>query len=184
MNFDGNFRSRGRVDIAGLCARVTAEPDTRWRDDPFRQRAFEVHEDTETIFLIYDRDMRHLNPTPLPAYDSYASLVAPVLAQLAAQLCPDGWCVRCLLTRLRPGGHIRAHVDQGFSLRRSHRVHLPIVASGDVTFSVGGETRQLAPGELWEINNMRLHAVENTGVTPRIHLIVDWACPALVMADV
>jgi len=32
-------------------------------------------------------------------------------------------------------------------------------------------------GEMWEINNMREHAVRNDGETPRVHLIVDWALP-------
>jgi hypothetical protein len=182
MNFDGNFIQRGQVDVAPLQALVAAESDVTWRADPFRQRAFTVHGDTETLFLIYDQDLRHISPTRLPRYDDYSRALQPVFDVLAAGLCESGWCARCILTRLRPGGVIAPHVDHGFSLERSHRVHIPIVTSGDVRFEVGGEVRNMAAGEMWEINNMRRHGVENTGDHARVHLIVDWACLGMVMA--
>jgi hypothetical protein len=43
---------------------------------------------------------------------------------------------------------------------------------------VGGDEIAMKEGEVWEINNMREHAVRNDGETSRIHLIVDWA-PAM-----
>jgi hypothetical protein len=39
-----------------------------------------------------------------------------------------------------------------------------------------------AEGELWEISNMRLHSVRNGGRSPRMHLIVDWAPPSVLVA--
>jgi hypothetical protein len=85
--------------------------------------------------------------------------------------------VRALFARLAPGAEIRPHHDDGFSLTNSHRVHLPVLTRPGVAFTVGGETRGLAAGELVEINNCRVHAVRNDSPAPRVHLIVDWVIP-------
>jgi len=44
----------------------------------------------------------------------------------------------------------------------------------DVTFFVGGESRKMGEGEIWEINNANVHAVTNKSDLARVHLIVDW----------
>lgn len=182
MNFDGNFIARGVVDIGPLQAKVMAEPAEHWSDDGSRQRRFDVHRDTETIFLIYDDDLRHVSTTRRECFAEYEPVVAPIFAKLSAGICASGWCVRCILTQLKPGGRIAPHVDSGFSLQRSHRVHVPIITGGHVEFQVGDEVRNLEEGCLWEINNMRTHSVVNRGSDPRVHLIVDWACLPDVMA--
>ena len=38
---------------------------------------------------------------------------------------------------------------------------------------VDGETINMETGEIWEINNVKRHAVDNNGTTPRINLVVD-----------
>ena len=48
---------------------------------------------------------------------------------------------------------------------------------------VGGERRHLAAGELWEINNWRVHHVENRGESDRVHLLIDWDAPATSRRD-
>ncbi|MFP6744385.1 MAG: aspartyl/asparaginyl beta-hydroxylase domain-containing protein, partial [Alphaproteobacteria bacterium] len=44
-----------------------------------------------------------------------------------------------------------------------------------VVFVVGGEAMSMKPGEMWEINNLREHFVDNGSEENRIHLIMDWA---------
>ena len=173
MNFDGNFIARGVIDVGPLQAMVEAESLEQWAGDDFRQRQFKAHRDTETIFLIYDDDLRHVSPTRRERFREYEPLVTPIFTLLSAGICGGG-CVRCLLTRLKPGGCIPPHVDRGFSLEHSHRVHVPIVSGGQVEFRVGDEVRNLEEGQLWEINNLRRHSVLNRGTDPRVHLIVDW----------
>ena len=57
---------------------------------------------------------------------------------------------------------------------KCHRIHVPIITNDEVVFSVGGEELNMREGEMWEINNATLHAVENRSEQDRIHLIVDW----------
>jgi aspartyl/asparaginyl beta-hydroxylase (cupin superfamily) len=86
----------------------------------------------------------------------------------------DGYIARALLVRLKARGVIPIHIDAGYPLMNSRRIHTPIMSSDQVTFTVGGESHVMKDGELWEINNARPHHVVNQGEQSRVHLIIDW----------
>ena len=48
---------------------------------------------------------------------------------------------------------------------------------------VGGEQKVMRAGEMWEINNATLHAVDNQSDEDRIHLIIDWVPNATVRPE-
>jgi len=52
------------------------------------------------------------------------------------------------------------------------------VTNDAVWFSVGSETINMREGQLYEINNRRLHSVENKGSDDRVHLILDFVLPS------
>jgi aspartyl/asparaginyl beta-hydroxylase (cupin superfamily) len=79
---------------------------------------------------------------------------------------------RALLVKLSEESDIDPHSDSGDYLGLVRRHHIPIVTNDRVYFSVGGERKHLRAGECWEINNNRVHSVENRG-GERIHLIID-----------
>jgi aspartyl/asparaginyl beta-hydroxylase (cupin superfamily) len=56
----------------------------------------------------------------------------------------------------------------------SKRTHIPIITNSEVTFIVGGETKYLKEGEIWEIDNSKEHSVNNNSNVDRIHLIMDY----------
>lgn len=189
MNFAGAYRFVGRTDISHLKSRVVALSETDWNAYGARQKRFEVHKDTSTIPLLYDEDFRHENPTPSPMYGALRNEIEPILTivrrhydtSLAARRLQEkngpAYPIRIILTRLSPGGVIPPHMDAGFSLTHAHRIHLPIVSRETVGFRVDGIDKHLAEGELWEINNRRVHAVRNLGSEARVHLIIDWVIP-------
>lgn len=186
MNFDGNFRLLGSVDIRPLRQLVLQLTPADWAAETVRQRRYEAHRDTRSIGLVYDYDFRHVNATRRPALKRFEPALRPVLAMIAAdfeespkgrELCTKhglGYFVRASLVRLDPGGAIAAHQDMNFSLAHSHRVHLPVVTNENVRFTVGSETRNLREGEVVEINNRRVHQVVNSGTEGRVHLILDF----------
>ena len=88
-----------------------------------------------------------------------------------------GYYIRLSLAKLVAGGKISIHQDKNFSLTHCHRVHLPLVTNEDVWFYVGKERRNMKEGEIWEINNRRMHYVANNGTEDRVHLILDWVFP-------
>jgi quercetin dioxygenase-like cupin family protein len=154
-----------------------------------RQKRYEVHQQTQTIGLVYDPDFRHSHPTKLPMLQIFETGLRPALcmaadhfeqteaAQRLIRARGRGYFVRASLVRLQPGCSIAEHQDNNFSLTHSHRVHFPILTNDDVLFTVGRETINMREGELYEINNRRMHAVRNNGSTDRVHLILDFVLP-------
>lgn len=195
MNFAYDAQKLGTFDVSGLKAIVEPLTEEMWGADANRQEAFGAHAATHTIKLIADWDFRHKDPTIHPAFHLFEAELAPVFAHIrgyylqtlrqrrVAEQHGPGYFIRALLTRLPGGASIRPHIDEGESLKRCHRIHLPIVSNPQSVFSVGQTRFHMSEGELWEINNRRVHAVENQGSDARIHLILDYVQPGEVVFD-
>ena len=186
MNFPGNFLRIGQLDIAGLKELVGNLTEDQWDSFSIRQKRYEVHQHTQTIGLVYDLDFRHSHPTRLPTLKIFEDAMRPALKMAADHFEQSetgqrlikqfglGYFIRASLVRLKAGCGIAEHRDMNFSLTHSHRIHLPIVTNDEVSFTVGGETITMREGELYEINNRRLHSVQNDSADDRVHLILDF----------
>lgn len=175
--FAGNFRQLDQVDVSELQTKVLAFAEDEWDSYTWRQnRPGSAQADTQSIPLVFDEDFRHEDPTRREMYFELDcdSLLEPVIESISDFYTGDGYVVRALLTRLKPQGEIPPHVDNGYSLLHCRRIHIPLLSSDGVEFTVGGEKRVLKEGEVWEINNAREHSVFNKSDQRRIHLIVDW----------
>ncbi len=166
----------GQVDVSAI--RETAETLTEddWEMNDWRQKKFDAHADTQTVQLIFDADFRHESGTPREKYFElgFESLLEPVIDTIRDYYTGDGYVVRAILVRLKAHGAIPQHIDTGYSLMNCRRIHVPVISTGQVEFTVGGEQRVMSQGELWEVNNAREHSVVNKGDESRVHLIVDW----------
>ena len=186
MNFDGDLRKIGDIDVTRFAQQAAKITDADWTADAFRQKTYEVHKQTQTIRLIMDEDGRHRDPTYHPSYEIYKELDDPIeifnLRQFEQTLKGKrlrkqhgrGYFIRMILVRLLANGSIPHHVDQGETLSKSHRMHLPIITNEQNLFSVGDTEMHMKAGELWEINNRREHGVVNSGSEDRTHLIIDY----------
>ena len=186
MNFDGDLRKIGEIDIAQFAQRAAKITDAEWTADAFRQKTFEVHKQTQTIRMIMDEDGRHRDPTYHSSYQTYKELLEPVETFIRRQFEQTlkarrlrkkhgrGYFIRMILVKLLADGSIPRHVDQGETLAKSHRMHLPIITNEQNLFSVGDAEVHMKAGEVWEINNRREHGDVNGGREDRIHLIVDY----------
>ena len=189
MNFPGNFFHIGDIDTTDIKNLVLGLTEEQWDSFGFRQKRYEVHQHTQTIGLVYDPDFRHTHPTKLPTLDMFEAELRPVLwmvadhfeeTQSAKKLIKEngiGYFIRASLVRLKAGCSIAEHRDMNFSLTHSHRVHLPIVTNDETWFSVGSESINMREGQVYEINNRRLHSVANNGTEDRVHLILDYVLP-------
>lgn len=189
MNFPGNFFHIGNLDIAELAKLVGNLTEEEWNQFSTRQKRYEVHRNTQTIGLVYDPDFRHSHPTRLPALQMFESALRPAFwmtadhfeetdtARELIQQNGRGYFIRVSLVRLTAGHGIAEHQDMNYSLTHSHRIHLPVISNKNVRFSVGGETINMQPGQLFEINNRRVHSVHNDGAEDRVHLILDYVLP-------
>jgi len=186
MNFNGDLRKIGDIDITRFAQHAANITDTDWTADAFRQKTYEVHKQTQTIRLIMDEDGRHRDPTYHPSYETYKVLLEPIETFIRRQFEQTlkatrlrkkhgrGYFIRMILVKLLTNGSIPHHVDQGETLSKSHRMHLPVITNEQNLFSVGDTEVHMKAGELWEINNRREHGVVNGGSEDRIHLIVDY----------
>ena len=186
MNFDGDMRKIGDIDVTRFAQQAAKITDADWTADAFRQKTYEVHKQTQTIRLIMDEDGRHRDPTYHPSYEIYKELVGPIEIFIRRQFEQTlkakrlrkkhgrGYFIRMILVKLLANGSIPHHVDQGETLSKSHRMHLPIITNEQNLFSVGDTEMHMKAGELWEINNRREHGVVNGGSEDRTHLIIDY----------
>jgi hypothetical protein len=149
-----------------------------WHEFAIRQQLFEPHRHTLTIPLLFDLDGRHENPTAWPRLGPITPALEPAMEVIRrhnlSDVGSDGYFVRIILTRLKPGSNIEPHRDGGYSLLRSHRYHLALTTNSLVEFELAGETQHFAAGEIWEINNREEHAVRNLSGESRIHVILDY----------
>lgn len=191
MYFDGEYRLIGIVDPAALREAVAALAEAAWFEDTARQQVYAAHRHTQTIPLIFDPDFRHVEPTVHPLFDTLRPAVEPVMQRIADHFSAtsaspaggEGYFVRVLLARLDPGRTIGSHRDHGSSLSRAHRIHCAIFTNPGAEFGIAGHIRHIAPGEIWEINNRKVHGVRNLGDEARVHLILDYVVPGEIVAD-
>ena len=188
MFFEGRFRHIGTVDPKPLADAIAALGEDVWFENISRQQMYDMHRNTQSLPLLYDEDGRHTDPTPWPRWAAFEPLLAPALdairkANPAVPGGKDGYFIRIMAARLNPNSAIVPHRDGGDTLMRTHRNHLPLMTNEQVEFEVAREVRYLAPGEIWEINNMRVHTVRNQSAQPRVHMIIDYVVPGEQVND-
>ena len=167
-----NFHKVGEIDIKPWLTNVDTLTSEIWGEDSWRQETYSVHQDTQTISLVFDKYFE--KPIKTEHYKMFETNLMPLESLLSTRY-GNGFTARLILTKLKPKGVIPEHQDNGECFQVSHRVHLPLITNDEVLFSVGEETITMQPGELWEINNTnRPHQVVNMSDSERIHLIIDW----------
>lgn len=104
-----------------------------------------------------------------------------------------GECVFAHVAQMKPGAVLGIHRDgydpQG-ALMKNHdlfnstlRFHIPLQTSGAVHFFSDGLLYNMGEGELWMIDNMKMHAVKNDDESlDRYHLVFDVLPNAETMA--
>jgi hypothetical protein len=74
---------------------------------------------------------------------------------------------------LAPGAEVPEHIDSNYYWRTHLRIHIPVVTNPGVTFTCGGESVHMEPGDCWTFDSFRLHDVQNKGSEQRVHLVID-----------
>ena len=180
MNIDSLIRNLGPVDNEALVEAVLGQEEEAWREDRYRQQAYEVHRQTESIVLIF----AHLDRWPEievrkePGWDRLADIAMPLMHGIIGQhYPPGGTIIRAMAAKLLAGGKIRPHTDTHPSFHCGHRIHVPITTNPRVRFMIDGRPHQLEVGQAYEINNQKNHSVMNKGTDDRITFIFDYVPP-------
>jgi hypothetical protein len=128
---------------------------------------------SDTIPLVYDTkqslnsNIRHEN------YERFSTYVNEVILATVEHI-GEVKVRQAMLTKLKAHTTIPRHRDRGLLTVKTHRIHVPIITNTKCVFTVGDESKNMAAGQIWIIDNVgRYHSVENNGDCDRVHLIVD-----------
>jgi len=169
-----NFKKHGSYDIDLIKGHIDNFSD-KWFINTSRQNSYYVHKDTNSYFLYatdlqWKKDQNFIVQTASKDIE-LLSLLEPIISDL--EHLHNGTRGMVLLIKLKAGQSIPPHHDSGEYLMLSRRHHIPIVTTSDVFFGVGSETVSMQAGECWEINNSRIHFVNNKSEIDRVHLLID-----------
>lgn len=166
------------MEVEPLLAVIASRPYV-WDEITIRQHyPGSAHHDTDAIFLrgpyafTAIEYMWKADAYDYPTMDEFmpaiGNLLRPVLKQLGVT--ELGYV---LIVRLKAGGEIDEHIDQGYYAEHYERFHLVLKSEPGNEFTVEGETVHMGPGEVWWFNHQRPHSVVNKSAHERIHVIFD-----------
>jgi quercetin dioxygenase-like cupin family protein len=191
MTRTANFeRVATGLDVLPLLARLDAMPHL-WDEITARQEyTGTAHTDTHCIyprgpfkftpyFYMFD-----IGAYDYPVMDTLADVLVPILRPLLTDVLKVDALGRVLIVKLKPGGVITPHTDEGTYADHYARFHVAVTGTDKATLTAGGETHHLEPGDAWWFNHKVKHSARNDGDTDRIHIIIDAVTPLFPMHKV
>jgi hypothetical protein len=174
-NSDFRFSYLKNYDISRM-REIIEQLEEEWLLDTSRQELFDVHKHTESYIINKVNIFGWEENSPLihmgmAEPSELGNLALEVARDLEKEL--DGTMGQVLFIKLEASKAIGEHEDDGQYLYRAARHHIPIITNPRVNFIIDGESKHVPEGECWEINNNKIHAVENNGDKDRIHLLID-----------
>ena len=173
INYNFNFRKYVGFDTTALAEKIKSIPDAQWYEFTHRQDLYGPHVHTLTVPVLFNTDLRAKSIVH-PFYSTIKTELNELELFLNDRNKGIGTIMRAIIAALLPNSDIPIHKDHAAIFAIPHRFHVPIVTNDKVLFTVGEDTVNMKVGEVWEINNIRSHAVSNKSDERRIHLIVDW----------
>ena len=173
-----NFKYVEKIDVNWLKTAIESQPLDIWDEHTYRQTMSDTHAKTKTLEIIWDKESLvhgskqnkiHQNYY-LFEMESFLNNLKPIYFSKYG----DGEFIRVLIVKLLNNSNILPHVDNGSSLTNSKRTHIALITNDEITFTVNNEVKNLKEGEIWEIDNTKVHSVNNPTDLDRIHLIIDW----------
>lgn len=172
-----SIRRLGFIDIGPLRSAVQAISEDIWNvENANKPNRFDALDSTRHIvfrFVSHFDDWRISYDRPL--WKDWKYLFEPVLnAAVVEYGYQSGVFPRVMLARMAAGGVIQPHRDANPAAKWPHKIHVALLTNDKVKFRIEGIEYQIAEGEVAELNNMGVHAVENLGSSERIHLIFEY----------
>ena len=170
------FRFMGHLDSIGeLVSKVGKLSDHHWLEYPDRKNTGGTASAySDTIPLIYNPEQNINIIKHHKDYEEYAPFIHETVSVVAEKLNLAS-VKQAILARLRAHSEIKPHKDSiGSIVRKTHRIHVPVITNEKCSFTVSKESRNLKVGEIWIIDNVhKVHSVNNLGDIDRVHLIID-----------
>ena len=173
-NPEFKFAYVDNYDISRI-KQIVQNLESEWLIDTSRQKKYDTHKYTNSYIVnkvsLDWKIGQPLIPIAKAEPTELTELALEITKDLEERL--DGTRGQVLFIKLAANRDITAHHDNGDYLHCVARNHIPIVTNPGVRFMVDHESMHIPEGECWEINNNKIHAVENKGKEDRIHLLID-----------
>jgi quercetin dioxygenase-like cupin family protein len=172
-----NYNYVGKFDITNIKNKLIEINEEIWLEHTLRQTIFEAHKSTQTIELMWDINSLNNNKRGKIHPNFYKLNIDSLLIDLKPiyeKKYGEGDFIRILLVKLKKESKITPHIDSGDSLVFCKRTHIAVITNPNVIFIVGGESKNMKEGDIWEINNQNIHSVNNNSNDDRIHFIIDY----------
>ena len=180
MNIEERLKELGEVDTSALTEAILNLDERAWHEEEYRQEAFDVHRETESVVLVFVNldDWPNLEVLKEPGWDRLADVAVPLMHEIIERFYPPGGAIiRAMAAKLLAGGRITPHTDSHPSFHIGHRIHIPITTNSRVRFMIDGKPHRFELGKAYEINNQMNHGVMNKGKEDRITFIFDYIPP-------
>ncbi|MBK3774771.1 hypothetical protein GAY31_11450 [Azospirillum brasilense] len=170
-----HFRLVGTFNPEPL-QQAVLENAERFGDLTFRQETpGSAHPDTETIYLrlppeiSVDAVFNSVEEVNYPAWqiEAFRNLCLSIAQSEGAEL------GRAMVIKLKPGGVISGHIDDGYYANNSERYHAVIASNPKAWLRANDEKLSMPPGSVWWFDKHVWHDGANMGDTDRIHLVLD-----------
>jgi len=170
------------LDVAPLVAQIEANSGL-WNRLTIRQTyPGSAHADTKCIFI-----RGPLGFTPELYFNDLGSAdyreeqcALPAVMELVDYVCSMLGVTelgRVLLVKLKAGGAITPHVDEGSYADHFSRLHVVLTTNDQCSNVTGGHFAYWECGSVWWFDHKLEHTAFNEGETDRIHMIVDVVMP-------
>lgn len=172
-----NYIHIGEIDVTQIKNKLIETGEEIWLEHTLRQTIFDAHKHTQTIELMWDIDSLKESGKGKIHTNFYKFNIDSLLVDLKSiyeKKYGKGDFIRVLLVKLKKRSKITPHIDTGDSLTSCKRTHIAVITNPDVIFTVGGESKNMKEGDIWEINNQNVHSVTNNSDDDRIHFIIDY----------
>lgn len=169
------FNYLGYFDTYHLHESVKNMTDDDWLYWTHRQEAFkDYHGATKCIPILrddtYTKNERGEETKFYPEFKKDIEQIEKYLIEIYGK----GEIIRAEIPLLPSGTKVNPHYDDTESFAVHHRVHIPIVTTNNIIFTIDGVDKHLKIGEMWEIDNTKMHGVNNPSDIDRVHLIIDF----------
>ena len=176
MDIGVPLKDWGEVDTRILRETILAQEDLAWEEERLRQEDYDVHKQTKSIVMLFaSLTWPKVTITREAGWDRLADVANPIMNEIIERFYPPGGTIiRAVAAKLAAGGNIASHFDSLESFKYGHRIHIPIATNSRVRFSIEGRPYRFEVGNVYEINNIMVHSVINSGKEDRIHFIFDY----------
>jgi hypothetical protein len=173
MRLPVRYLKVGDFPVAWADAFVASIDEPDWYALDYRKAMVAASSSTAYDSMVFRHSSEYATNTirDFPLREKYNAVLEPFIEWCRERYEVDEWVA--LAAKLIPQGRVAPHQDSGEFLERIHRLHFPLLTNPAAFYTVEGERVHMPVGSCYEIDNQRVHGVENDGTTDRIHLVVN-----------